>query len=148
MMQHTFKSGTSTRRRARLDGEDDVSFDPDDVYLFDMSDGVETLLSHMYERYARKGGPVATLATMSPDKQAALRAQYGTPYSVDLFLSRLRAGPRSRCRGMLAKLSTDNVQAFEGDVARDKRFTVAELRDTRAMINDEVCARMDRGERV
>jgi hypothetical protein len=147
-MQHTFKNGTSTRRRPPLDGEDDVAFDPDDVYLFDMSDGVETLLSHMYERYARKGGPVTTLADMPPEKQAELRAQYASPYSVDLFLSRLRAGPRSRCRNMLAKLSTEHVQSFEADVGRDKRFKADELRDTRTMINDEITSRIERGERV
>lgn len=68
--------------------------------------------------------------------------------TLDLFLSRLRAGPRQRCQAMLRTLTPAELQGLETEANRDKRFTFDELNDTREMIGAEVRARVARGEVV
>lgn len=148
-MRHTFRFGTS--RKPSLDEMDSAKARGDDLddhmYLFDVSEGVEGLLRAVYEG-AERGGPVTRLADMSPEKQAEMRRLYRPPSNVDLFLSRLRAGPRVRCSRMLAGMKTAEIQGFENLVNLDARFTALELRETRAMINAEVTGRIDGGDRV
>jgi hypothetical protein len=145
-VRHTFRFGTGPRP-AWGEGDEAAGDLDDHLFLFDVSEGVEHLLRNVYEG-ANRGGPVTRLADMSPEKQAEIHRLYPAPSNVDLFLSRLRAGPRVRCSRMLATMKTAEIQGFEALVGRDERFTALELRETRVMINAEVTGRTDRGERV
>lgn len=64
---------------------------------------------------------------------------------VDVFLLRLRTGPRKTCEEMLRKLTTTDLQGLEHQLGRDARFTPEELDRARRLINSEVLARVERG---